>query len=92
MGFEYTWKKRFSMGNRIAIKYALTDVQDDSSSVLRTPFKKVTGYLIENEGTAASTIRVVATTERTPANNESTLTLDAGSANDEGSIVVVGLL
>lgn len=72
--------------------YALTDVQDDNSSILRTPFKKITGYLIEGVTTGTTTVRVVSTAERQSSNNEATITLDAGTTDDEANILVVGLL
>jgi len=92
MVFAYTKMEKFSMGNRAAYRFKLTDVQDDSTSVLRTPFKKITGWLIENISEAATTIRVVTNTEKTATNNQALLTLDAGTDNDDGNIIVVGLL
>ena len=79
------------MGNRIAYQYSLTDVQDDSTSILRTPFKKITGYLIEGTTTATTTIRVASNNEGVPG-SPANLTLDAGTDNDEGQIMVWGLL
>ena len=92
MVFSYTLKKRLNAGNRTALIYTLTDVQDDSTSILRTPFKQIKGWIVENIGTATTTVRVVSTAERTAANNETTVTLDAGTDNDEANILVWGLL
>jgi len=84
-------RPRVSMGNRIGYMYSLKDVQDDSTSIVRTPFKKITGYMIEGITTAATTIRVVTNTEGVPG-NPAHLTLDAGTDNDEGNILVWGLM
>lgn len=89
--FSYTKLKKYSMGNRVAYTYRLTNVNEDSTSILRTPFKKITGYLFEKTSTAGSTIIVVANNERTSANNEATLTLDTDTESS-GEILVVGLL
>ena len=78
------------MGNRIAYQFDLTNVQT-TGSILRTPFKKITGYLIETTDPATNTITVTANTERTADNNESTLTF-AADAESQGEIIVVGLL
>lgn len=88
--FGYLKLKKYSFGNRVAYTYALTDVQT-TGSVLRTPFKKITGYLVENVETATHALTIVANTERTSANNEATLTF-AVDAESNHEILVVGLL
>ena len=47
--FSYNKPKVLSVGNRRGYIWKLTDVQTNSSSVLQTPFKKITGYMIETE-------------------------------------------
>ena len=91
MVYSQTTLRKLSFGNRIAYQYALTDVQDDSTSILRTPFKKIMGYIIEGTTTAGTTIRVVSRNEGSPG-NPANLVLDAGTDNDEGQIIVWGLL
>lgn len=89
--FGYTKLKKLSMGNRIAYQYTLTNVNTDSSSILYTPFKKITGQLIQKTSTAGSTIIVVATAEKTKDNKQATLTFDT-DVESNGEILVVGLL
>lgn len=88
--FSATKKKKFSMGNRAAYWYTLTNVQTTGSS-LRTPFKKITGYLIQKTSTATSQITVTTNSEKTADNNEATLTF-AADAEASGEILVTGLL
>ena len=80
------------MGNRIAYQYSLTNVQTTGSK-LRTPFKKITGYLIETTDPATNDITVSANTEArgTPGQGEAFLTFVA-DAESQGDIIVVGLM
>ena len=78
------------MGNRVAYKYNLANVQT-SGSVLRTPFKKITGYLIETTSPNTSTIAVASNAEKTSSNKNAALTFKA-TAESQGNILVVGLL
>lgn len=83
--------KKLSMGNRSAYLYDLTNVQI-TGSILRTPFKKITGYLIECTSPATNTITVAANTEASGGTgNQATLTF-AADAESQGDIIVVGLL
>jgi len=88
--FSYTKLKKLSFGNRIAYTYRLANVQT-TGSILRTPFKKITGYLIQNTTLATSSITVTANTEKSASNNEATLTF-ASDAEASADILVVGLL
>lgn len=78
------------MGNRIAYSYQLTDVAATGSK-LYTPFKKITGYLINTTSPATSEITVAANTESTGKFGQATLTF-ACDATSQGYIIVVGLL
>ena len=55
--FSYTMNKPLSLGNRRGYIFDLTNVQT-TGSVLHTPFKKVTGYLIETSSPGTSQITV----------------------------------
>lgn len=88
--FGATKVKKFSMGNRIAYKYNLTNVQT-SGSILRVPFKKITGYMIETTDPNTSTIAVATNSEKTATNKNAALTFKA-TAESQGNILVVGLL
>ena len=90
--FAYTKKRKLSFGNRIAYQYKLDNVQA-TGSILYTPFKKVTGYLIETTSPATAQI-TVATNAIAPGGNgqgQATLTFAVG-AEAQGDIIVVGLL
>lgn len=88
--FSYTKKRKLSMGNRIAYQYGLTNVQTTGSK-LYTPFKKITGYLIETTDPATSDITVASNTDRTGSGTTAYLTF-AADAESDGDIIVVGLL
>jgi len=90
--FSYTSvkPKRLSMGNRIAYLYKLKDVQT-SGSVLHTPFKKITGYLVHNVTPNTTCINVSSNTDSTGPGTRAKLTFAAG-AESQGYIIVVGLL
>jgi len=92
MTFSYTTQKpkKLSMGNRIAYLYKLIDVAT-SGSVIHTPFKKITGYLISSVSPNTTSINVAGKTERTGPGTCATLTLAAG-ATSQGYIIIVGLL
>ena len=78
------------MGNRAAYQYILVNVQTTGSK-LYTPFKKITGYLIETTAPNTSAITVVANTETPGGVGASSLTF-AADAESQGDIIVVGLL
>jgi hypothetical protein len=88
--FSNTKKRKFSMGNRVAYQYSLTNVQTTGSK-LYTPFKKITGYLIETTSPNTSTIAVTANQDRTGSGTQAYLQFIA-TAESQGSIIVVGLL
>lgn len=92
MAYGYTKKRKLSFGNRVAYQYKLIDVATTGSK-LYTPFKKITGYIIETTNPATSTIRVVANTDSTGVHGkcEASLTF-AAEATSQGDIIVVGLL
>ncbi len=77
------------MGNRAAYVYSLANVQT-TGSILRTPFKKITGYLIETTAPGTSEITIVTNKEGTPG-SPAALTF-AADAESQGDILVVGLL
>lgn len=78
------------MGNRAAYKYTLANVQT-TGSVLHTPFKKITGYLIETTSPNTADITVATNTEEAGHGTCATLTF-AVDAEAQGGIIVVGLL
>jgi hypothetical protein len=88
----YSQKKvrKFSMGNRAAYQFKLTNVQTTGSK-LYTPFKKITGYIITTTDPATSEITVVTRADTTRGCQESALTF-AANAESQGNIIVVGLL
>ena len=83
--------KKLSMGNRVAYVYELTDVQT-SGSILYTPFKKITTYLIETIDPATSTITVSSNTEATGGTGNGAYLTFTADAESDGRIIVVGLL
>ncbi len=87
--FSYTKIKKLSMGNRAAYTFSLANVQT-TASILRTPFKKITGYLIETTSPGTSNITVVTNKEGTPG-SPAALTF-AADTESQGNILVVGLL
>ena len=90
--FSYTANpKKLSMGNRIAYQYSLTNVQT-TGSILRTPFKKITGYLIETTSPATNDITVTANTDMTGGTGTQATLQFAADAESQGEIIVVGLL
>jgi len=88
--FSYTTDKKFSMGNRIAYSYSLSNVQT-SGSIIYTPFKKITGYLIETTSPGTSQIIVASNNETTGHGVAANLTF-AADAESQGKVLVVGLL
>lgn len=90
--YSQTKIRKLSMGNRIAYQYSLTNVQTTGSK-LRTPFKKITGYLIETTSPNTSTINVATNTDSRGGEGagEGFLTFVA-TAESQGDIIVVGLL
>ena len=89
--FSYTRQTpKISMGNRIAYRYSLANVQT-TGSILYTPFKKITGYLIETTSPATSSITVASNNEATGHGVTSNLSF-AADAESQGNIIVVGLL
>lgn len=93
--FSYEKKKKLSFGNRIGYIFALTDVQT-TGSTLYTPFKKITGYMIETASSTtaagATTINVASNTESAGPSTQAYLTFASGAADADGTITVVGLL
>lgn len=93
--FSSTKLRKLSLGNRIGYLYSLTDVQT-TGSVLYTPFKKITGYLIETASSATaagtSTINVASTADAQGNGITSSITFASGAADADGRILVVGLL
>ena len=83
---------KLSMGNRAAYRYKLTNVQA-TGSILYTPFKKITGYIIETTTPATAAITVSANTDSRGGNGSSDAYLTfAVDAEASGYILVVGLL
>ncbi len=87
--FSSTKLKKLSIGNRIGYTYKLANVQT-TGSILRTPFKKITGYLPETTSPGTSEITIVTNKEGTPG-SPAALTF-AADAESQGFILVVGLL
>lgn len=88
--YSSTKLRKLNMGNRTAYVYSLTNVQT-SGSKLYTPFKKITGYLIETTSPNTSTINVASNTDCQGKSTESYLTF-AATAESQGRITVVGLM
>jgi len=88
--FSYTKKRKLSMGNRVAYQYSLANVQTTGSK-LYTPFKKITGYLIETTSPATSCI-TVATNAESQGHGITSYLQFAVDAEAQGHIIVVGLL
>jgi len=90
--FSYTANKpkKLSMGNRIGYLYKLVNVQTTGSK-LHTPFKKITGYLINNVSPNTSSITVAGKADATGPGTRATITF-AADAESQGYILVVGLL
>ena len=78
------------MGNRIAYQYSLANVQATGSN-LYTPFKKITGYLIETISPATAAI-TVATNNEAQGHGTCAWLGFAVDAEAQGEIIVVGLL
>ncbi len=83
--------RKLSMGNRIAYQYKLENVQTTGSK-LYTPFKKITGYLIETSSPATSCITVVSNTDKAGGQGKQAYLTFAADAESQGEIIVVGLL
>jgi len=88
--FGATKTRKLSMGNRVGYVYTLANVQT-TGSILRTPFKKITGYIIETTDPATSTIAVATNSPSSGRFGQAALTLKA-TAESQGNILVVGLL
>ena len=78
------------MGNRSAYQYSLANVQTTGSK-LYTPFKKITGYLIETTSPNTAAITVASNVESQGHGFTSYLQF-AVDAEAQGDIIVVGLL
>ena len=78
------------MGNRSAYQYSLANVQTTGSK-LYTPFKKITGYLIETTSPNTAAIRV-ATNNQAQGHGTCAWLGFAVNAEAQGDIIVVGLL
>ena len=89
--FSYEKKKILSFGNRRAYQWKLTNVQA-TGSILYTPFKKITGYLIETTDPLTSAITVATNTESAGGNCKCASLTFAANAESQGDIIVVGLL
>ena len=88
--FSYTKERKLSVGNRIGYVYDLANVQT-TGSILYTPFKKITTYLIETTSPSTNTITVTNNQDSKGHGLTSQLTF-AADAESQGKIVVVGLL
>jgi len=90
--FSYTAEKpkRLSVGNRIAYLYKLSNVQTTGSKIT-TPFKKITGYMIQNVSPITSSITVATRADATGPHTRASLTF-AADAESQGYIIIVGLL
>ncbi len=88
--FSYTLKKRFSMGNRIAILYELTDVQT-SGSIVHTPFKKAWPPIFETTSdTTPITYSTISVADGDGTCSQISLVSD--NADADGYMLVTGLL
>ena len=89
--FSYTTvkPKKLSMGNRVGYLYKLINVQTTGSR-LTTPFKKITGYLIQTLSPVTADITVTSNTEGDHSQRASLIF--AVNAEAQGYIIVVGLL
>ena len=88
--FSFTKERKLSLGNRAGYVFKLTNVQT-TGSVLHTPFKKITGYLIETTSPGTSQINVADNQPSTGRGVTARLTFAAG-AEAQGFILVTGLL
>ena len=83
------------MGNRVGYIYALTEVAT-SGSKLFTPFKKITGYIIETTSPQTNFINVLYNIEKGQItggqNNRGAYLQFACAATSNGEILVWGLL
>lgn len=87
--FSYNKPKPLSMGNKRGYLYILTDVQT-TGSILYTPFKKITGLMIETE-TGDNSITVSSISEGGPS-SVAAITFMCDDADADGRIWVWGLL
>lgn len=89
--FSYTAvkPKRISMGNRIGYIYKLVDVQTTGSK-LTTPFKKITGVLMQTLSPVTNDI-TWSQVDKTGPGTRASLTFVA-DAESQGYCVIVGLL
>lgn len=88
--FAYTKLKKMSVGNRIGYLYKLENVQTTGSK-LYTPFKKITGYLIDTISPRTASITIATNSESSGQFGQASLTF-AVDAEAQGEILVVGLL
>ena len=91
MAFSYTSvkPKKLSMGNRVAYVYKLKDVAT-SGSVIHTPFRKITGVLMQTLSPVTSDI-TFSISERTGPGTRAKVSLTA-DATSQGYCTIVGLL
>jgi len=93
MAFSYTIiQQPISLGNRRAYRVTFTDCANDGTSIIYTPFKKVTCIMVEETSTGTSFVRF-ATTD-TPGGNGATgtITLTSSAGTEDGSLLITGLL
>ena len=83
MAFSYERKKQGVLGDLKYEIYALTNVADDSSSVVKTGLSSVLLASAVNEKAAASVINVVS-------RSGGSVTVDAETADDDGVLFVLG--
>jgi len=83
MAFSYTKNKQGVMGDLHYEIFSLTDVADDSSSYVKTGLSSVLLADANIEKIAGNVINVVS-------RSGSTVTLDAETAGDDGTLIVLG--
>ena len=86
MAFSYVLKKRGVHGNRKFKVYTLTDVQNDSTSIVHTGFKKVILALATNQSRNTDTFK-----ESWNEYAGGAVTLDSATNDDDGEMIVWGL-
>ena len=89
--FSYEKTRKLSFGNRSAYQWKLTNVQT-TGSILYTPFKKITGYLIETTSPATAAITVASNTPTSGGTGSCAYLTFAVDSEAQGDIIVVGLL
>ena len=93
MAFGYTIiQQPISLGNRRAYRVTFTDATTDGTSIIYTPFKKVTGIMVEETSTGTSFVKF-STTETTGGTGATaTITLTSAAGTEDGSLLITGLL